>query len=351
MQAQAAKDPKLKAKLLKEFYSLMPHHKSTERLEVSIKKQIANLEANIKVASARKTGSTKVEWVVQKDTFPQITLSGPLEQTTSLFKALTGLEASYFELHRSPIVGAYKSDGLTFQVIFTPFDPRIGRQVQEKMIYLIKSSDLLLIALPSQNWEDYWNTFNQWTLGHNLEVSPEQAVVELKNVPTGGIRIVGKSKHISEAELIQFLQSYSISNCIIKLSSDATLDDVEAVIFGRAFKRCAFVAPYDTQLKGIATSSYMPRISVFDHPRRFDEMLLSSIGLIRVYTRSPNGIVAQRPLLVGRNTRIIDIAKDIHKDLWRNFKYAKIWRKHSTTPIRVGKDFRVNDLDIIEVFD
>jgi ribosome-interacting GTPase 1 len=350
-QARAAKDPKQKVKLLREFYSLMPHHKSTERLEVSIKKQISNLDDEILSAKSKKTGSTRVEWQVEKGIFPQVALSGPFECAAPLFRELTGLTTSLFEVHKGPVVGAYHLGGLALQVMLTPYDRGIGRQVQERILYLIRTSDLLLINLPSRSWADYWSGFSRWTLEHNLEVSPKQAAVELKNMPTGGIRLVGRSDSFSEKEIIPFLQGYNMLNCIVKISPDATLDDVEAVIFGRAFKKCAFLTPPGlAPIEGVGVASF-DSDGVLASPSEFVDMLLANMELIRINTRSSSGTIAQRPLLVRCNCRVIEVAKDIHKDLWRNFKYAKVWRGYGKPPIRVGKDFKVANGDVIEIFD
>jgi len=329
----------------------MPHHKSTERLEVSIKKQISNLEDEIQTARSRKTGSTRVEWQVEKGIFPQVALSGPFEEASSLFKRLTGLETSLFEIHRGPVVGAYHLGGLTLQIMLTPYDRNIGRLVQERILYLVRTSDLLLINLPPRSWNEYWKEFNRWTLEHNLEVSPKQAAVELKNMPTGGVRLVGRSSAFSESELDSFLQGYNILNCIVKVSPDATLDDVEAVIFGRAFKKCAFLTPPQVPpIEGVSSASFAID-DVLLSPSKFVDSLLVNMELVRVNTRSASGAVAERPLLVRRNSKVIEIARDIHKDLWRNFKYAKVWRSQGKPPIRVGKDFKVANGDVIEIFD
>jgi ribosome-interacting GTPase 1 len=154
-QARAEKDPKKKVRLLREFYSLMPHHKSTERLEVAIKKQISSLDDDIESSKSRKTGSTRVEWQVEKGIFPQIALSGPFEYSAPLFRKLTGLTPTLFEVHQGPIVGVYRLRGLTLQVMLTPYDSEIGKQVQERILYLIRTSDLLLINLPSVSLIEY----------------------------------------------------------------------------------------------------------------------------------------------------------------------------------------------------
>jgi len=66
-EAIAARDPETKLRLLREFYSVMPKHKSTEKLELSIKRQISSLQQEVERKRTRKTGSTKLEWTVKKE--------------------------------------------------------------------------------------------------------------------------------------------------------------------------------------------------------------------------------------------------------------------------------------------
>jgi len=329
----------------------MPHHKSTERLEVSIKKQIVSLEESIREAKMRKHGSTRIEWTTRREGIPQIALSGPTPHVFSFFEKLTGLTTSIFEVHTGPVVGIYKLEGLSFQIVLCPYGHGIGRSTQERILNLIRSSDLLLIDLPPSSWTNYWMEFRRWALDHNLEVSPKQALVEIKMMPTGGVRVVGKSNNFSQDDLTDFLRGYGILNCLVRVSTDATIDDVEAVIFGRTFKKCLFVIPRGSSpTDGIEPNSISYE-AIFSSPSLFVDRLLYNLNLVRVYTMSSSGVKAQHPLLLKQGSTVIQVARNIHKDLWLNFKYAKLWRKGASSPIRVGRDFIVMDEDVVEVFD
>ncbi|HDI75012.1 MAG TPA: TGS domain-containing protein, partial [Thermoprotei archaeon] len=51
-----------------------------------------------------------------------------------------------------------------------------------------------------------------------------------------------------------------------------------------------------------------------------------------------------------RGTKVIEIAKIIHSQLYRNFKYAKVWStRFKFNPQKVGKDFVPEDNDIVEI--
>jgi hypothetical protein len=55
----------------------------------------------------------------------------------------------------------------------------------------------------------------------------------------------------------------------------------------------------------------------------------------------------EEPLILEDGSRVYDLAKVIHKDFARNFKYARVWRDGSV--VKVGKDFMLNDMDIVEL--
>jgi len=75
------------------------------------------------------------------------------------------------------------------------------------------------------------------------------------------------------------------------------------------------------------------------------------LDLIRIYTKDPSSKdVKKTPLIVKRGITIGEVARIIHSQLYKNFKYAKIWRDtFKVKPQRVGKDFILEDGDILEI--
>jgi ribosome-interacting GTPase 1 len=54
--------------------------------------------------------------------------------------------------------------------------------------------------------------------------------------------------------------------------------------------------------------------------------------------------------VVKRGATVLDVAKEIHKDLYRGFKYARIWGPSANYPgERVGGDHVLEDGDIVEI--
>jgi hypothetical protein len=78
--------------------------------------------------------------------------------------------------------------------------------------------------------------------------------------------------------------------------------------------------------------------------------LFSLLGLIRVYTKEPGGRPSPRPFVLKRGTTIGELAKMIHSDLHRDFRYARLWGPSARFPgERVGPDRVLDDGDIVEI--
>jgi hypothetical protein len=333
-EATATKDPVKKLRLLQEFYSIMPHHKGTEKLEVMVKRQMAALREEIKETKIRKKGATRLDlWSVRKGEFPQIALLSDLNMAFKAFEYLTGLKPELYQLYKGPIVGPFKEGDVILEVFLTPYSPSmLGKSLQEKIMRIIRQVDLLLIIAKSDVIED----FNRYAENFNLEIVEERSKISVKATESGGIRIIGSSEFLDNSLIVRMLQNFRIFNAIVEVGKNATLDDLEAVIFGRTFKNAIIIDPSDR-----APSSKNWRKELMN-------ILLRKMGLIKVYTKSPGGDVGKRPLLVKHGYTTIEIARLIHKDLAKFFKYAKIYRNNKV--IKVGKEFELKDGDVVEIY-
>ncbi len=84
--------------------------------------------------------------------------------------------------------------------------------------------------------------------------------------------------------------------------------------------------------------------------QNFAENILKDLKLIRVYTKSKNG-VDERPMILPEGATVETIAKKIHKDLVESFRFAFIYRDSDThKKKRVGLSYELKDGDTIEIF-
>jgi len=79
------------------------------------------------------------------------------------------------------------------------------------------------------------------------------------------------------------------------------------------------------------------------------EKIWSGLGLIRVYTKSPGKPKVIPPITLVEGSRVRDVARIVHKDFLKNFKFARIFNDTRFSGSSVGLDYKINDLDVVEI--
>jgi hypothetical protein len=82
---------------------------------------------------------------------------------------------------------------------------------------------------------------------------------------------------------------------------------------------------------------------------RLKEEIWNRLDLIRVYTKSPGKPKVIPPITLPRNATVRDIAKSIHKDFLKNFNFARIFNSTPYSGQKVGLEYRLKDLDVVEI--
>jgi len=78
--------------------------------------------------------------------------------------------------------------------------------------------------------------------------------------------------------------------------------------------------------------------------------IFSILDIIRVYTRSPGGQIDNEAMPMKINSTALDAAKKVHKNLYKNFKFARVWGESAKFDgQRVGPEHVLRDGDIIEI--
>ncbi|UCD03943.1 MAG: TGS domain-containing protein [Candidatus Woesearchaeota archaeon] len=98
---------------------------------------------------------------------------------------------------------------------------------------------------------------------------------------------------------------------------------------------------------------YMPSMKItwedFDDQKLINK-IWKKLDRIRVQTRAGRK-VAEKPIILNRRATVRDVAKKIHKDFIKKFKYAKIWGPSAKFDAQqVGLEHELKDNDIVEIF-
>jgi len=344
-EAIATRDPEVKLRLLKEFYSLMPKHKATERLEMSIKRQISALEEEVEERRSRgkRRGSINQEWTVKKEGV-QLALAGSIEYSRILFESLTGVKTNVYDMLMKPKVGVFTTLNTRLQIVLTPLDDTIGESRTDRFIGILRNADAILVCVDSL---EYLHYIIELLESRNINILSE-VKAKIEYTPQGGIRIVGRSERVKESEVFQFIKGYGIKNAVVSVYNDTTLDDVEDAIFGRVSKKAVFVKVGN--IKDSNTLYYNGNainVVALNDRERFMLDILKAIGVIRIFTKRVGGEAASEPLLVNEGLKVVELARMIHKDIAKNLKFARVWRDGAV--IKVGRDFILKDMDVVEL--
>jgi hypothetical protein len=73
------------------------------------------------------------------------------------------------------------------------------------------------------------------------------------------------------------------------------------------------------------------------------------LDLIRVYTKSPGKPKIVPPVTLPKDATVKDVAKSIHKDFLKNFSFARVFDSTPFSGQKVGLDFKLKDLDVVEI--
>ncbi len=83
--------------------------------------------------------------------------------------------------------------------------------------------------------------------------------------------------------------------------------------------------------------------------KRFSEMLFDWLGIIRVYSKSPQEKKPHgRPFALFKGQTVEDLCRLIHRDLADQFEHARMWR-NSDTPVTVSITEELEEGDIVEI--
>ncbi len=82
---------------------------------------------------------------------------------------------------------------------------------------------------------------------------------------------------------------------------------------------------------------------------KLKKRIWSSLNLIRVYTKSPNGPKRLPPVSMKPGSTVKELTEKIHKEFLKNFKFARIFNDTIYSGKKVGLDYILHDMDIMEI--
>ncbi|WP_297068636.1 GTP-binding protein [Thermococcus sp.] len=361
-----------KIRALEKMYATVPKHKGTEKLRLQIKRKLSELRKELEKQRQMKKGGGGPSLAVRKEGAAQIVLVGlPNVGKSSLMKKLTNVEADvadYAFTTVEPIPGMMHHKDVQIQLVEVPGlveGASLGKGMGTQLLSVIRNADAVAIVLdlsqdPVKQMEILLREFER----AGIKLNRRRPRVEIKRTSMGGIVINGVENIRGEvSEVMRMLRDERIHSAEVTVKEPVTLEEfADALDDSLVWRRAIIIAN-----KGDAAGSrgnysrllkaYAERFKVIPVSARrgvnLDELkdaIYDLAGIIRIFTKSPGEEPAYPPIAMKKGSTVIDVAKKIHKEFSRNFRYARVWGKSVKFPgQRVGADHVLEDGDVVEI--
>ncbi|CAB49421.1 OBG GTPase family GTP-binding protein [Pyrococcus abyssi] len=360
-----------KIRALEKMYALVPKHKGTEKLRLQIKRKLAELRKELeKQRQQRKGGGYSL--AVKKEGAAQIVLVGlPNVGKSELLRALTGVDvesADYPFTTTEPIPAMMNYKDVQIQLVEVPGlieGAALGKGMGPQLLAVIRNADAIAIVIdlsedPIKQMKILLREFER----AGIKVNKRRPRIEIRRTPSGGIVINGIENIKGDInEVMKMLREEKIHSAEITVREPVTLEDfADALDESLVWKKAIIIAnkgdapgSKDNYEKLVKAYGERFKIIPVSAKKRINldavkEALYDVAEIIRVFTKSPGEEPAYPPIALKRGSTVLDVAERIHKDLVKNFRYARVWGKSVKFPgQRVGPDHVLEDGDIVEI--
>ncbi len=374
-EASLARTPQEKLQKLEEFSGLIPKHKGTEKLRAQIRRQISVLRKEIEERRRRRAGRSGPRFFFEKEGAAQVIILGPTKVgRSSLLTSVTNAKtevSDYPFTTREPVPGMLRFEDLQFQLVEAP--ALIGGAAESgsgglQTLGLARNADgiILMVDLSEDAPKQLMTILEELEKARILIQKPRARVeIERKHVGAGlRIMVFGRLLDCNLQDVENLLKGYRILDATVRISGEATIDDVEDAIFESTIYRPAVVIANKAdspqaggalqqleQLLGgrllVIPVSCRTRMGL----ERLGAEIFKALDIIRTYTKEPGDRQpSNSPFILKRGSTVADLAKQIHSDFIKRFAYARVWAKRLTfSPRRVGSLFALEDKDVVEL--
>ncbi len=310
-----AGSPAEKLEALRTLFRLLPKHKGTEKLQSDLKQKISRARDEVE---AGKSGGKKSgpSYRVPREGAGQVVLVGaPNAGKSAILAATTNAKpeiAPYPFTTRAPYPGIVSHLDIRFQLVDLP--PITADFLEPWVPNIIRSADAAALVVDLAD--------------DDLIEGAEVALGRLADVHT---ELVGELPFDVEDETLQHVRTILAAN---KCDDPAAKDRLELLtewVAGR-FPILEVSATTGLGLESLKAGAY------------------DLLGVLRIYTKVP-GKPADRksPFTVPQGSTVLDLAREIHRDLEQTLKFAKVWGTGVFEGQTVKRDHELHDADVVEL--
>ena len=372
----------LKIKLLEEFISLVPKHKATEKIVALNKSRLARMKRELDDKKQRQKATQKVvsPFSIKKEGIQIILISAyytPGTGKTSLLNFLTGAaEDKIGKFTALPEIGIYNYNNIRFQIVEMPSIMKgasegIGNG--KEILSQLRSCDLVCICVDlSRDFKEQMSLLLNELSKAEIRINVPPPPIIIQKTGSNKIQVLylsNEAKNVDDIEdftekIKEIVHENGMRNAIVKIYGSISFDDIiDALNPSIVYKKAIIIAtkgdlPHTKKtfksLKQKYSNNFSKIIGTSVHtknfPQDFGELVLKFLKKIRIYTMSSGGDIAEKPLVIEKNSTIKDAAIKIHKSFYESFDHAIVIRERARQKRKkVGLDYVLEDNDIIEI--
>ncbi|HIF00845.1 MAG TPA: TGS domain-containing protein [Planctomycetes bacterium] len=293
---------------------LMPKHKGTDKLQAGIKSRLSEARQNLKQQiNAPKSGQTFR--IPRQGAGRIVIIGGPNCGKSRILKELTRAEpdvAPFPFTTREPLPAMMEYEGVQIQLVDTP--PITAGQLQPWLLNLVRTADGVLLVFDGSSDE-----------------APEETMAVIQELGSRKTRLT----EIGGFDKNSFSIVNLASRLVVTHASDVDCQLRSQLLFESWVDHTLSIGVELGEEHFVSTLK-----------QRCFELL----KIIRVFTKAPGKPADMgAPLTIADNGTVEDLAAQIHDDLARNLKHARLWGHGDHDGQVVGPDYRLRDGDVVEL--
>jgi len=292
-----------KIEIIEKMLAIIPHHKGTDKLIAAHRAKIAKLkEEKERRPQSQRKGDTL--WNVKKEGAGQVLFIGfPNSGKSALVSSLTGEElevADYQYTTRHLQMRMMRFEDIMIQLVDTT---AIGDENTHLWFgNMVRKADVIVFVIGLSD-----------SLASEFECIMEEVKRYKPDVDLDSSRIIVGVNKIDFTEYAKNLAEFE--NAV-----------------GTRYTVVPVSAKNDVNLHYLK------------------EIIFKALGIIRLYSKLPGKKADLKvPFILHKGSTVVHAAERIHKDFVSKLRYAKLWRGSSVSGMMVGKDFVLEDKDVIEL--
>lgn len=311
-----ARTPQEKLAALREMWVLLPKHKASEKLQADLKRRISELTDEIEHAKTAPKRSGSTIHKLPRQGAGQVVLLGPPNAGKSrLLAALTSanpIVAPYPFSTREPMPGMMDYEDVRIQLVDLP--PVTADHYDHFLTDITRGADAALLFLDLSDDDGPMAT---------------QAVIDRLARARRRLLPPGSSPPEDPAE-------YALPTLLVATKADDPAADIRL-----ALAREVFDDMYPWQTVSAERGEGL-------EPLR--QAIFRLLDVIRVYGKQPGQPPdLSSPFTLPRGSTVADLAEEIHRELATKVKAARVWGSAAFAGQTVGRDYILQDKDVVEL--